>query len=58
MNKMEEVVVLLGREHRRVLPNNKKASDDGFALTNIQSISALIYSVVHPPSSCCMYDVV
>ena len=40
MNKMEEVVVLLGREHWRVLPNNKKASDDGFALTNIQSISA------------------
>ena len=39
MNKMEEVVVLLGREHRRVLPNNKTASD-GFALTNIQSISA------------------
>ena len=53
---MEEVVVLL-EKHRRVLPNNKKASD-GFALTNIQSILLLIYSVVHPPSSCCMYDVV
>ena len=36
MNKMD---VLLGREHWRVLPNNKIASD-GFALTNIQSISA------------------